>query len=110
MKIFLDLGTRWRSVVSFTPLPLYPPGERAPGTHWIGSWVDPSVGLDAVEKRKKFALPGIEPGPSSPSLYGLSYPNSGNYRDITKNRHVNSCLLKRASIGSNYTIAAYGIN
>jgi hypothetical protein len=29
-----------------------PPGEKAPGTHWIGGWVGPSVGLDAVEKRK----------------------------------------------------------
>jgi hypothetical protein len=23
-------------------------GERAPGTHWIGDWVDLSVGLDIV--------------------------------------------------------------
>jgi hypothetical protein len=28
------------------------PGEIAPGTHWIGGWVGPRVGLDAVEKRK----------------------------------------------------------
>jgi hypothetical protein len=27
-------------------------GERAPGTHWIGGWMGPRVGLDAVEKRK----------------------------------------------------------
>jgi hypothetical protein len=26
--------------------------ERASGTHWIGGWVDPRVGLDAVVKRK----------------------------------------------------------
>jgi hypothetical protein len=24
-------------------------GERAPGTHWIGGWVGPRAGLDAVE-------------------------------------------------------------
>jgi hypothetical protein len=24
--------------------------ERAPGTHWIGSWVGPRAGLDAVTK------------------------------------------------------------
>jgi hypothetical protein len=46
---FLDLGTSWRFVVSFTPLPLYP-GERAPGTHFIGGWVDPRAGLDDMEK------------------------------------------------------------
>jgi hypothetical protein len=41
---FLDLGISWRWVVSFTPLPLYP-WERAPGTHFIGGWVDPRAGL-----------------------------------------------------------------
>jgi hypothetical protein len=24
--------------------------ERAPSTHWLGSWVGPRAGLDAVEK------------------------------------------------------------
>jgi hypothetical protein len=28
------------------------PGVRAPGTHWIGGWVGPSVGMDVVAKRK----------------------------------------------------------
>jgi hypothetical protein len=32
---FLDLDTRWRWVVSFTPLPLYPPG-KIHGAHWTG--------------------------------------------------------------------------
>jgi hypothetical protein len=27
-------------------------GERAPGTHWIGGWVDPKAGLDNMEKQK----------------------------------------------------------
>jgi hypothetical protein len=44
----LDLGTRWRRVISFTPLPLYL-AERVLGTHSIGSWVVPRAGLDAVE-------------------------------------------------------------
>jgi hypothetical protein len=34
----------------------FKPGERAPGTHWIGSWVDPRAGLDDVEKRKFLTL------------------------------------------------------
>jgi hypothetical protein len=29
-----------------------PPGEKAPGTHWIGDWVSPRGGLVVVEKRK----------------------------------------------------------
>jgi hypothetical protein len=26
------------------------PGERAPGTHWTVSWMDPRAGLDDMEK------------------------------------------------------------
>jgi hypothetical protein len=29
----------------------FPPRDRAPGTHWIGGWVGPRAGLDAVSKR-----------------------------------------------------------
>jgi hypothetical protein len=35
------------------------PGERAPGTHWIGGWVDLRIGLDDVENRKFLTLPGF---------------------------------------------------
>jgi hypothetical protein len=27
----------------------FTPGERAPGTHWIGGWVDPRAGLNDTE-------------------------------------------------------------
>jgi hypothetical protein len=40
--------------------------ERAPCTHWIGSWVGPRTGLDAVVYKKiACPLPGIEHRPSS---------------------------------------------
>jgi hypothetical protein len=42
----LDLGTRYSWVVGFTPR------GRAPGTHWIGGWVCPRAGMDAVMKRE----------------------------------------------------------
>jgi hypothetical protein len=38
----------------------FTPEERAPGTHWIGSWVGPRAGLDDVEERKLLTLPGLE--------------------------------------------------
>jgi hypothetical protein len=44
---------RW--VVSFR----FNPGERAPGTHWIGVWVDSRAGLDFVGKEKILAPTGI---------------------------------------------------
>jgi hypothetical protein len=46
VQFFLDLGSKWRWVVRFTPRPLYPRGKN-PGIHWIGGWVGPRAGLDA---------------------------------------------------------------
>jgi hypothetical protein len=60
----LDLGTRWRWVVSFTLRPLYP-RERAPDTHWTGGWVGPRVVLDTVVKRK-IPSPHRESNPRTP--------------------------------------------
>jgi hypothetical protein len=36
-----------------------PPG-KAPGTHFIGGWVDPRTSLDNMEKWKFFTLKGLE--------------------------------------------------
>jgi hypothetical protein len=41
------------------------PGRFTLGTHWMGSWVGPRTGLDAVEVRKIVPQPGIKPRPSS---------------------------------------------
>jgi hypothetical protein len=59
----------------------FTPGERSPGTHWIGGWVDPRADLDDVEKRKFLTLQEIELRPLSrpvrnQSLYRLRYPAS----------------------------------
>jgi hypothetical protein len=35
----------------------FTPGERAPGAHWIGGWVDPRTGLEDMENRKFLAAP-----------------------------------------------------
>jgi hypothetical protein len=49
-----------------TYYPFYPPpgrvspGERAPGTPWIGGWVGLRPGLNDVEKRKFLTLSGLE--------------------------------------------------
>jgi hypothetical protein len=70
------VGSEWSASHSchFTP------GERVPGTHWIGGWVDPGAGLDDVEKRKFLTLPEHEFRPlghpaHSQSVY-LFYPGS----------------------------------
>jgi hypothetical protein len=78
MNIFLTSALV--GVARFMPRQLYP-GERAPGTHCIGSSVDPRAGLDAVEKRKFLILPGLGLRPlchpaRRQSLYRLRYPGS----------------------------------
>jgi hypothetical protein len=47
----------------------YIPDERAPGTHWIGGWLDHKAGLDDVEKRKFLTLPGLELRPFDRPAY-----------------------------------------
>jgi hypothetical protein len=38
----------------------FTPGEKAPGTLWIGGWVSHRAGLNDVEKRKFLTLPELE--------------------------------------------------
>jgi hypothetical protein len=78
------------------------PRERSPRTYWIGGWVGPKVGLDAVEKKKNLTLAGIESGPSSPSLYRPSYPDSGtrSAANLTNQNVYNSGTHNVASNGN----------
>jgi hypothetical protein len=39
---------------------LFTPGDKAPGTRWIGGWVDPRAGLDDVEKRQFLTLQELQ--------------------------------------------------
>jgi hypothetical protein len=77
------------------------PGVIALGTHWIGGWVDPRVGLDDVEKRKFLSLSGLElrtlgrPARSQ-SLYRLRYP--GLLYGVLPWIHIHSVI---ADIGDN---------
>jgi hypothetical protein len=55
--------------------------ETAPGSHCIGGWVDPTAGMDIMEKIKSLSLVRIS-NPDSTivqpvvySLYRLSYPS-----------------------------------
>jgi hypothetical protein len=57
-------------VVNLTPLPLYP---RHPLARRLGG---PQSRSGRCGEGKNLALPGIKPGPSSSSLYRLSYPDS----------------------------------
>jgi hypothetical protein len=57
----------------------FTPGERAPGTHWIGGSVGSRAGLDDAERRKFLTLPGLELRPlgrpaRNQSVYRLRYP------------------------------------
>jgi hypothetical protein len=58
---FLEPGSSWRWVVSFTSRPLYP------RIHYIESWLDPWVGVDDIEKWNILPLTGT-PTPTSRSF------------------------------------------
>jgi hypothetical protein len=54
------------------------PKERASGTHWIGGWVGPRAGLDAVVKRKIPTTAGSrnrDHPARSPALYHWANPD-----------------------------------
>jgi hypothetical protein len=53
--IILDFGTSVVSGQLHAPAALSP-GERTPGTHWIGGIVGPRTRLVFVEKRLKYVL------------------------------------------------------
>jgi hypothetical protein len=78
-------------VVSFNPPPLYP-RERTPDTHWIGDWVGPRAGLDAVAKRK-IPSPFRESNSDHPAYNPpLSYPGSNDDDDDYDNTTNNFIL------------------
>jgi hypothetical protein len=53
-------STRWRWLGSFTSRAALLPRERVFVTHWMGSWLGSSAGLQDTGKTKISALPGIE--------------------------------------------------
>jgi hypothetical protein len=87
MQVFLTsalVGVEW----SASRPDRITPGERAPGTHWMGDWVGLRAGLDDVERRKFLTVPGLELLPlgrqaGSQSPYRLHYRGSTSiqYRD-----------------------------
>jgi hypothetical protein len=91
VEIHIFLTSALAGGVSFTPRSLYP-GKRAPGTSWIGGWVDARAGLDDVEMKKFLTLSGLElrtlgrPARSQ-SLYRLRYPSS--FRKACASGHGN---------------------
>jgi hypothetical protein len=75
----LDLGTRWRWVVSFTPWPFYPPRkEPLISIGQEAGWTQKQSGHSGEEKNL-LPLPGIEPWGFSPQAVaiptGLSWPS-----------------------------------
>jgi hypothetical protein len=79
LLLILNLGIRWRWVVSITPRPRFTPRERIPSTHWRRGWVGPRAGLVTETRRKILCLCwGSNPGcpVCSRSLYWLGYPGS----------------------------------
>ena len=56
---FLNFGSRWRQAGRVTFRPLHP-GESFGLSTWLGEWLDPTTGLDAVCEGNTFTSPGTE--------------------------------------------------
>jgi hypothetical protein len=80
----LDLGTRV-SEWSASRGGRFTPRETAPGTHWIGGWMGPRAGRDAVVK-KRIPSPRRESNPRTPIIQPVAqrytdyYSNKANYQ------------------------------
>jgi hypothetical protein len=57
---FLDLTTLTGGEWSASRPGHFTPEERLSGTNWLGGWVGPRAGLDAMERRKFLTLPGLD--------------------------------------------------
>jgi hypothetical protein len=66
--IYLQLGTGWWSASRLCHFTL---GETDPSTHWIGGWVGPRAGLDAVKNREILLPPQAK--------ISQTYKTSNNY-------------------------------
>jgi hypothetical protein len=71
-RLRVNLVVRCGWVPNATPWPLYP--LETQGTHCIGGWVDPSVGLDGCGKSSPTGIRFPDLPACSESLYRLSYP------------------------------------
>jgi len=60
---FLNFGSRWRQAGRVTFRPLHP-GESFRLSTWLGEWLDPTTGLDAVCEWNTFTSP-LEPNSDS---------------------------------------------
>jgi hypothetical protein len=56
----------------------FTPGEKAPGTHWIGGWVNPRANLDDVEKKKFLPLQELNSDPSVVQSVASRYTDCAN--------------------------------
>jgi hypothetical protein len=73
-------------------------GERTPGIHWIGEWVDSRTGLDDVEEKN--LAPTSNSGPSAVQLIASRYTDwpipspiqQILFSDILRTQHV-PCIL-----------------
>jgi hypothetical protein len=90
----------------------FTPWGNASGTHWIGGWVGPKAGLDAVVKRKiPSPCQDWNPQTSSPlpRAISLSYPSSHHHHH--HHHHVNSVVVLGMTVWRSINkVTVYGLD
>jgi hypothetical protein len=75
----------------------FPPWVKAPGTHWIGGWVDPRAGLNAVAKRENLLT--TPAGNRTPASQPVALPLCRlSYRGSKANEKFSLCVTKHYPI------------
>jgi hypothetical protein len=62
--------------------------RKSPGTQWIGGWVRPRAGLDAVQKRKFLILSGLELRPLDRLTRSQSLRYPGSLQNFVLNKNM----------------------
>jgi len=98
--LFLNLGTRWRSLVNFTPRPSYPRGKQTHYSLNTKRLDSPSIlsfrpavgqnrsGRSGEEEKKNFSLPGIEPRTPFFSQTNVLKPQQNNPSILSNSDHI----------------------
>jgi hypothetical protein len=87
---FLNIDTRWQSVLTLTPRPIYRRGKLC-RTKWIGGWMSRRAGPHALENRKLFV--SVDNRTIFRRLYTLQ---TGHYTDWAITDHIitTTCICR----------------
>jgi hypothetical protein len=110
---FLDLGTNWWWVVSFTPRHLYPM-KKSLGNHWIGGYMGPRAGFVAWRIENSWPYQDLNSEPSVVHTVTSRYIDCAGEKWNDNSKQYNLCnwynIVKLAGKIINVTCILYNFD